>query len=159
MSPGKSLEDMYAKVMKKKQQRDTMNEEEPGIGSSSNSFTLDPAASNIAAVPKARRKLSLIEQNRASWSSHDPVEIRKRETTVGVVSSSSTNDNSEFDDGYEAVMNVSQVKRVSAPPIDANYETLRPLHHSNTTGVTRNGIDAVPIYSMPFKHRQVGLLK
>ncbi|XP_014468478.1 PREDICTED: uncharacterized protein LOC106741216 isoform X2 [Dinoponera quadriceps] len=69
LSVGKSLEDMYAKVMKKKREVDEQND-------------AHPAASNNLLYPEATaacRKLSLIEISRASWCSHESVEIQKKE--------------------------------------------------------------------------------
>ncbi|XP_014232556.1 uncharacterized protein LOC106656246 isoform X1 [Trichogramma pretiosum] len=147
VTPGKSLEDMYAKVMKKK---GSGNEEE---GSPIN-YSVEPAHSASGVTSKARRKLSLIEPNRASWSSHESGEVFKREQPSAVKNV----EDAEFDDGYEAVMASGKNKRLSAPVVDANYETIRPVHHPCNMPSTssRNGVDSsMPIYSMPFKHRQI----
>lgn len=165
VSIGKSLEDMYAKVMKKK--RESSGEDlitSPSSALKNCSFEASP--SSIASIPStsrelppsARRKLNLIDSSRASWSSHDSVEILKQEpdaTTLRVqeqrelrVSEEAYNEGLVFDHDYEAVVNSMMG--------NANYETLRPLPQAGASGV-RNGVDAMPIYAMPFKHRQVNL--
>ena len=174
VSSGKSLEDMYAKVIKKKKDVDEMHAEVTAVGST---FKCD------ASVP--RRKLSLIEVSRASWSSHESVEIQKREQESSHNLPAETNlnyynikddflrvtrsievdvinSNLETDDGYEAV----DSNRKSIPLAiansnnDPNYEMLRPQYsrdlnlqgHPNTATGNEN---TLPIYSLPFKHRQV----
>lgn len=164
---GKSLEDMYAKVMKKKRENNgddlttspTAAIKSFSFESSPNSSASNPSSSKEPST-SARRKLSLIDSNRASWSSHDSVEILKREldTMLTVqeqrelrINKEPPNDDLAFDHDYEAVVN----SLIGS----ANYETLSPLPQSaNTAPVasgSRNGIDALPIYAMPFKHRQV----
>ncbi|XP_032454368.1 uncharacterized protein LOC100118022 isoform X4 [Nasonia vitripennis] len=161
VSSGKSLEDMYAKVMKKK--RESVDDDLTASPTSGLpvGFSLETsaAAAVISSGSGARRKLSLIEVSRASWSSHDSVEILKREPDTVVASVEHNNGVEPFDDefdldhGYEAVAGGGG-KRLSAPSVDANYETLRPLNSASSS--SRNGIDTqLPIYSMPFKHRQV----
>lgn len=161
VSSGKSLEDMYAKVMKKK--RESVDDDLTASPTSGlpMGFTLETSttAAVISSGTGARRKLSLIEVSRASWSSHDSVEILKREPDTVVASVEQNNgvepfeDEFDLDHGYEAVV-AGGGKRLSAPTVDANYETLRPLNSASSS--SRNGIDTqLPIYSMPFKHRQV----
>ncbi|XP_058800652.1 uncharacterized protein LOC131669639 isoform X2 [Phymastichus coffea] len=152
---GKSLEDMYAKVMKKK--RDSVEDE------------LNSAASTsgVAPVQDPRRKHSLIEVNRASWSSHDSAEVLKRESDVVAlivneqhqlrINGQTFDEEFDLDHGYESVATDKTVlgKRMSAPTGDATYETLRPSTSTGASPPPRNGGDALPIYAMPFKHRQV----
>lgn len=171
LSVGKSLEDMYAKVMKKKRE---VEEQQSDPHPSSNS--LHPDAN-------ACRKLSLIEISRASWCSHESVEIQKKEpdaahypATSGIASNfHDESDTSrlpkadadavlsrlELDHGYEAVDSGSgkrnSATRDAANASDPNYEILRPQcsrendYPSNSISA-RNSTDA---YSVPFKHRQV----
>ncbi|XP_024938397.1 uncharacterized protein LOC107265003 isoform X4 [Cephus cinctus] len=178
VSSGKSLEDMYAKVVKKK--RDTEDEVQDAaiVGN----------ANQNSEMPLPNRKLSLIEISRASWSSHDSVEIQKREPEGSHFAATNPTGNfhnevdidylkiqrksegdasrstSGFDHGYEAV----DTTRKSAPVTrtisgnDPNYEVLRPQysrvedsHHQGNSKVIRNGIDVLPMYSLPFKHRQI----
>ncbi|XP_023248292.1 uncharacterized protein LOC106644996 [Copidosoma floridanum] len=145
----KSLEDMYAKVIKKK--RDVKNHEDS------------------ESVSNSVKKLSLIEMSRASWSSHDSVEILKRESDVSIhvvneqqsqqqqlrVNGDIYNDVFDMNHDYAAVMD----KRFSDPGSDANYETLRPLTLNSAAGPgasnPRNEVDTIPIYSLPFKPRQI----
>ncbi|XP_033226436.1 uncharacterized protein LOC117178957 isoform X2 [Belonocnema kinseyi] len=173
---GKSLEDMYAKVIKKKREVEEMHSDTAATGSA---FNCD------VSVP--RRKLSLIEVSRASWSSHESVEIQKREqdnshhfpaeinpnfqdakddytrvlrSTEVDVSTSTV----EVDHGYEAVDSSRKPTPIVAPasnPSNApDYEMLRPQysrdpsHQPHPSAGTRNG-EALPIYALPFKHRQV----
>ncbi|CAK9830468.1 hypothetical protein ANTRET_LOCUS7632 [Anthophora retusa] len=72
LSSGKSLEDMYAKVMKKK--KDVESEEQTDAHSNSHG-----SLHSEVLVVGSGRKLSLVEVNRISWSSHDSMEIQKRE--------------------------------------------------------------------------------
>lgn len=179
LSVGKSLEDMYAKVMKKKREVEEQNDVHP------------PASSNALHVEaNACRKLSLIEISRASWCSHESVEIQKKEPESAhypTANNTATNfhaegDNNssrlpkidvtdgalshlEIDHGYEAV-NSNGGKRNSAArggtaanSSDSNYETLRPQcsrendYQPSGSMSARDGMDAA--YPVPFKHRQV----
>lgn len=180
---GKSLEDMYAKVMKKKREVEEQNDVHP--------------ASNNVLYPEATacRKLSLIEISRASWCSHESVEIQKKEPDpahyLAVAAGTATNfhtegDNNssrlpkvdatdavvlsqlEIDHGYEAVDNSNNAKRSfsvrgatsSNSNSDPNYEMLRPQcsrenDYQTTGGGTISVRDGTEAYSVPFKHRQV----
>lgn len=178
---------MYAKVMKKK--RDI----EENIG-----FEVVPGASNhgpeVAVSTRetpSNRKLSLVEISRASWSSHDSVEIQKREpeATHSNLLNSVDVFNAEMDlefskiartyeldspslsnvetDGYEPLASRNKPHQTTVAQNscsgqnDPNYEMLRPQSFpasppaAKPNNVTRNGIDVLPIYSLPFKHRQV----
>lgn len=171
LSVGKSLEDMYAKVMKKKREVEEQN---------------DPASNNVLHPESTTsRKLSLIEISRASWCSHESVEIQKKEPDYPATSSTATNfhtesDSSssrlpkidvadgalprlEIDHGYEAVnpngsKRNSTARGVATNSSDPNYEMLRPQclrendYQTSSTISARDGIDT---YSVPFKHRQV----
>lgn len=160
--------------MKKK--RESADDELQASPSSSSSTGTASRPDLLPTNSAARRKLSLIEVSRASWSSHDSVEILRREPTAAEEQQVRLNGDilDEFelmDHGYEAVVTTSG-KRLSVP--DANYETLRPRSQaaaaaaavvvvagSGTTvaaASSRNGVDPMPIYSLPFKHRQVGLV-
>lgn len=182
LSVGKSLEDMYAKVMKKKREIDEQNDVHP--------------ASNSILYPEATacRKLSLIEISRASWCSHESVEIQKKEPDSAhypiAASNVATNfhtegDNNpsklpkaeatdaavlshlEIDHGYEAVNNSNSAKRSSSVRgatssnlnSDSNYEMLRPQCSREgdyqATGAMSSTRDNTEAYSVPFKHRQV----
>ncbi|XP_070166520.1 uncharacterized protein [Polyergus mexicanus] len=172
LSVGKSLEDMYAKVMKKKkeieeQQNDTHLNSNNVLHSEANTF----------------RKLSL-EVSRASWCSHESVEIQKKEPDLvyySVTSSNMCNFNVENDNNilrlpkvdmdvahlkidheYETV-NSNNSKRNSitrsdtATSSDLNYNMLRPqcsreIDFQSTSILARNSTDT---YSILFKHRQV----
>ncbi|XP_011162275.1 uncharacterized protein LOC105197515 isoform X2 [Solenopsis invicta] len=175
LSPGKSLEDMYAKVIKKKreieeQQNDTHPSSSNGLHSETNT-----------------KKLSLIEISRASWCSHESVEIQKKELDVvhySITGNSTINNfneesnnstsirmpkididvtlsRSEFDHEYEAVnssnIQGNSIARVVANLSNPNYESLRSQcsqendYQSNSISVKSNA----DVYSMPFKHRQV----
>ncbi|XP_066598045.1 uncharacterized protein [Prorops nasuta] len=181
LSTGKSLEDMYAKVMKKKKDIDEQE---------TTSF------SNIC--PETSRKLSLIEISRASWSSHDSVEIQKKEldshhsgnNSLHYSSNNSAHYNAnssslysgsnstfhieeklraeeEFsglkDYGYEAVMTTRKSLPANygtkAESPDPNYEVLHPQSTKNSNyannASARNGTDSLATYSVPFKHRQI----
>jgi len=175
LSTDKSLEDMYAKVMKKKKEI----EEQPNDTHLSFNNALHSETN-------ACKKLNLIEISRASWCSHESVEIQKKEsdlvhysTTSNFSTSNYTEDNNgislrlpkidvdvssshlEFNHEYEAVnSNNSQrtsVARVVANSSISNYEMLRPQcsrendYQSNSISVKNN----TDIYSAPFKHRQV----
>lgn len=176
LSVGKSLEDMYAKVMKKKREVEE-NDVHPA---SSNALHVDAAAS---------KKLSLIEISRASWCSHESVEIQKKEldsahypTTTNFhnesdnsssrlpkidVTDKSSNALShlKIDHGYEAV-NSNSGKRnsavrcaTSANSSDLNYDRLRPQcsrennHQAGGSMSARDCVDDYPVVS--YKHRQV----
>lgn len=146
---------MYAKVMKKK--RDSVDDE----------LNLAPSTSGTATARDPRRKHSLIEVNRASWSSHDSVEILKRESDVAnliVKEQQQLRINGEplceefdFDHGYESVVadKTTPNKVMTTPSGDTTYEILRPSSSAGATALSRNGGDTLPIYAMPFKHRQV----
>ncbi|KAJ8675038.1 hypothetical protein QAD02_010824 [Eretmocerus hayati] len=137
VSLGKSLEDMYAKVMKKK--RDSGEDEMTSTPSPSArlSHNLDQPSTSRD-VSTARRKLSMIDPI------HDPVEPHRRQSEQ--INGRVFDNEFDFDNGYEAV--------VGATASSANYETLRPLPQPVAVSL-RNGGDSMPIYSMPFKHRQV----
>lgn len=183
LSVGKSLEDMYAKVMKKKREVEEQNDAQP--------------ASNSVLYPEATacRKLSLIEISRASWCSHESVEIQKKEPDPAhysvAVSGAPTNFHTEgdgnssrlpkadatdapvlshleIDHGYEAVNNTNSGKRSSSARgatssnSDPNYEMLRPqcsrendYQTTGGSGVVSSVKDGAETYSVPFKHRQV----
>lgn len=151
LSVGKSLEDMYAKVMKKKREVEEQNDAHSAIASNN---VLYPEATT------ACRKLSLIEISRASWCSHESVEIQKKEPDPAahypvVTTGAATNfhieadpsrlpkadaadaavpPHLEIDHGYEAVDNSNSSKRSSSARgavssssnTDPNYEMLRP---------------------------------
>ncbi|XP_057339143.1 uncharacterized protein LOC130676714 isoform X1 [Microplitis mediator] len=163
--PGKSVEDMYAKVLKKK--RDS---EEEYLGSN--------APVNDAQIPG--KKLNLVEISRASWSSHDSVEINKREPEIRVsvppdilnlesaIEFSAVARKYELDrvtpDHVFEPMNTQRTINSVSEPNDPNYEMLRPpysrtedskLLSSQPSTSMRNGIDVLSFYSVPFKHRQV----
>ena len=173
---GKSLEDMYAKVIKKKRDVEEIPVDVVATGSAINCD---------ASVP--RRKLSLIEVSRASWSSHESVEIQKREQENSNHFPAETNPNFhntkddymrvlrstevdviitnlEVDHGYEAVDSSRKSKPIVRTNLntnnDPNYEMLRPQysrdpsHQAHPSTSTRNS-ETLPIYSQPFKHRQV----
>lgn len=173
LSAGKSLEDMYAKVIKKKKEiEDQQNDAHPNSNNALHSET------------NTCRKLSLIEISRASWCSHESVEIQKKEpdlvhystTSNSIVSNFHIEDNNgtslklsnveadilshlEFDHEYEAVNNSQRnsITRVVANSSNSNYEMLRPQcsrdndYQSNSVSAKNN----TDIYSMSFKHRQV----
>ncbi|XP_012271304.1 uncharacterized protein LOC105694832 [Orussus abietinus] len=176
VSSGKSLEDMYAKVIKKKK------ELEDGTldGQTSTSTT---SSTDVSSFPC--RKLSLVEISRASWSSHDSVEIQKREpeplqhsnalSSQGVAGVEVVDQDQpaaprkcdltarrlslELDHGYEAVsssrMSIPITRSISRN--DPNYEVLRPQYskdeHQVGSSAARNG-DLLAMYSTSLKHRQ-----
>ncbi|XP_034938342.1 uncharacterized protein [Chelonus insularis] len=167
LASGKSVEDMYAKVMKKK--RDS---EEESCPRSSNNVQGEN--------PSQEKKMNLVEISRASWSSHDSVEIHKREPEVNRTSNVpmevlNTESTIEFnvvgrkyeldrltpEDIFEPINNQRSIGSIGAN--DPNYEMLRPLFSrgedskpiTQPTTSMRNGIDVLPFYSVPFKHRQV----
>lgn len=173
LSVGKSLEDMYAKVMKKKREiEDQQNDVNPNSNNVLHSET------------NGCRKLSLIEISRASWCSHESVEIQKKEPDLvhcsiannSIVSNfhvEGNNDislrlskadadvpsNLKFDHEYEDVNNSqgNSVATVVANSSNPNYEMLRPQcsrendYQSNSISVKNN----TDVYTVPFKHRQV----
>lgn len=172
LSAGKSLEDMYAKVMKKKKEIEEQQNDSPSSNNALHSET------------NTCRKLSLIEISRASWCSHESVEIQKKEpdlvstnnSTISNFHAEGNNSTSlrlpkvdadvisshlEFDHEYEAVnSNNSQrnsVTRIVANSSNPNYEMLRLQclqendYQSDSISVKNNS----DTYSTPFKHRQV----
>ncbi|XP_029156982.1 uncharacterized protein LOC114929581 isoform X1 [Nylanderia fulva] len=167
LSMGKSLEDMYAKVMKKRKE---VEEQQNDTHSNSNNLLHSEANSY--------RKLSL-EVSRASWCSHESVEIQKKEpdlTYYSVTSNNKSNfhvdnDNntlrlpkvdtdavhSKIDHEYETV-NSNSSKRNSIvrgdTHSDSSYNMLRSqcsrdIDFQNTS---KNSTD---VYSASFKHRQI----
>lgn len=128
------------------------------------------------------RKQSLIEISRASWCSHESVEIQKKEsdlvhystTNNSIVSNFHTEGNTslklpkidadvslhlEFDHEYEAVNNSQRnsVSKVVANSSNPNYEMLRPQcsrenDYQSNSISVKNNTD---VYSTLFKHRQV----
>lgn len=154
VASGKSLEDMYAKVMKKK--RDS---EEDTLG-------------NYQGDPPRLKKQTVMEISRASWSSHDSVEIQKKEPEAGAsnVPDTLNMDSIEFakvariyeldttpEYSFEDLSGRSAQVMGSGASNDPNYEMLRPqsLRVDEGSGTLRNGVDVLPFYSVPFKHRQV----
>lgn len=175
VSLGKSLEDMYAKVVKKKRDFD---DEQSDVTASS-------GYSHHSEIPVLNRKHSLVEVSRASWSSHGSIEIQKKDLELlhhFIVGNTNANFHNEaetssskasvkqteivasdsgLDPGYEAV-NINRKNSTTVGTVsdsDPNYEVLRPQfsrESNNRNSVTlRNGIDTPPVYSTPFKHRQV----
>ncbi|XP_076766302.1 uncharacterized protein LOC143433071 [Xylocopa sonorina] len=184
LSNGKSLEDMYAKVVKKKKGSAEEQQQNDGYG----------------------RKPSFVEINRCSWSSHDSVELQKKESEflaggntfhldADVLMKSSTSSSRTDDDadatnfllghhGYEPV-------NTDLPSIvrsDPNYEVLRPVNpvsdyqQASTAAISispQNNTDlptvppslssssavlaaastcnssSISSYIVPFKHRQI----
>lgn len=183
LSNEKSLEDMYAKVMKKKKDGEEQQNE---AHSSSHSIL----SSEIIVPSGTFRKPSLVEMNRVSWSSHDSMELQKKESdsahyatasnnSVGnfhsditVLKSARSNENADsknfgVEHGYEAV--AVDLPKTNSTTIrescDPNYETLRSqqysgknadYHQSGGTAATavRNGTDLPTAYTVPFKPRQ-----
>ncbi|XP_018314518.1 uncharacterized protein [Mycetomoellerius zeteki] len=173
LSAGKSLEDMYAKVMKKKKEiEEQQNDAHPSFNNVLHSET------------NACRKLSLIEISRASWCSHESVEIQKKESDFVHCSTNSSSTTSNFyaesnkgtplkvpkddadvislhlesDHEYEAVNSNSQrnsVARIVMNSFNSNYDILRQQssqENENNSISMKNNTD---IYSTPFKRRQV----
>ncbi|XP_018394672.1 PREDICTED: uncharacterized protein LOC108773387 [Cyphomyrmex costatus] len=171
LSAGKSLEDMYAKVMKKKKEiEEQQNEAHPSFNNILHSET------------NTCRKLSLIEISRASWCSHESVEIQKKESDfvhcptnsnstsnfyvesnkgtslkVSKKGENETSAHSEFDHEYEAVNSNSQTNsaRIVMNSFNPNYDVLHPqsLRENESNSVSmKNNTDT---YAKPFKHRQV----
>ena len=143
LSSGKSLEDMYAKVMKKKKDVEEQTEAHPN----------SHAGLHPEIVIASCRKLSLVEINRTSWSSHDSTEMQKKEIDSAAQCSNTSNSSvgiiqpeadvptlpriedepqesaSVADHGYEAVSSGSDLSKKNAMcrvPCDPNYEVLRP---------------------------------
>ena len=135
---GKSLEDMYAKVMKKKRENDDYQQSH-----------LENATASVSSIFNSEQTKGTahfehchFEKNRTSWSSHDSNEIHKHIMLK-------ENLNGEFDAGYEAVSDPKFNMRRSSAPSDADYETLRP------PGKSRNSLITLPAYSQPIKQRQI----
>lgn len=171
LSVGKSLEDMYAKVMKKKKE---IEEQQNDIHLNSNNVLHSEA--------NTCRKLSL-EVSRASWCSHESVEIQKKEPDLAYYSVTSNNtcnlnvenDNNilrlpkidmdtahlNIDHEYE-IVNSNNSKRNSiargdtTTSSDLNYilrpQCSREIDFQSTSILARNSADT---YSISFKHRQV----
>ncbi|KMQ90107.1 dentin sialophospho isoform x2 [Lasius niger] len=168
LSMGKSLEDMYAKVMKKRKEV-----EEQQNDTHSNSTNVPHSETNTC------RKLSL-EVSRASWCSHESVEIQKKEPDLTYYSVTSSNTNNfhvendnntlrlskvdtdaahlKIDHEYETV-NSNNSKRNSIArgdthTSDLNYNILRSQcsREIDFQSTSRNSMDA---YSTSFKHRQI----
>ncbi|XP_029034349.2 uncharacterized protein LOC114871920 isoform X1 [Osmia bicornis bicornis] len=179
LSNEKSLEDMYAKVMKKKKDGEEQQNEAHSI-----------LSSEIVVSSGTFRKPSLVEINRVSWSSHDSMELQKKESDsahyaatsnnsignfhsdIAVLKSVRNNENADsknfgVEHGYEAVAvdlpkNNPTTIRESCDP---NYETLRSQQYSGknvdyhqsagaATAAVRNGTDLPTAYTVPFKPRQ-----
>ncbi|KAG7213763.1 hypothetical protein KM043_002986 [Ampulex compressa] len=177
-SMGKSLEDMYAKVMKRKRDVEEQNE--------AHSILSNPPP-HAEAPNTTGRKLSLVEISRASWSSHDSVEVQKKEPdpmSYGTTCASSVNfhneiegsaklvrvadqdastSNFEIDHGYEAVSSGCKKNSLgrAVSSSDPNYEMLRPQcardndYQSNATSQRSAADSTLSAYAVPFKHRQV----
>ncbi|KYN17417.1 PREDICTED: uncharacterized protein LOC108763248 isoform X1 [Trachymyrmex cornetzi] len=173
LSAGKSLEDMYAKVMKKKKE---IEEQQNDAHSSFNNV--------LHSETNACRKLSLIEISRASWCSHESVEIQKKESDFVHCSTNNSSTTSNFyaesnkgtplkvpkddadvislhlesDHEYEAVNSNGQrnsVARIVMNSFNSNYDILRQQssqENENNSISMKNNTD---IYSTPFKRRQV----
>ncbi|KOC68947.1 hypothetical protein WH47_09504 [Habropoda laboriosa] len=150
LSSGKSLEDMYAKVMKKK--KDVESEEQSDAHSNSHG-----SLHSEVLIVGSGRKPSLVEVNRISWSSHDSMEIQKKESDFVAAVTAATTTTSDLslkaspspsstritseeadtsnhgflptgdDHGYEAV-NADLAKKhpTIRETCDPNYEILRP---------------------------------
>ncbi|XP_076239851.1 uncharacterized protein LOC143182615 isoform X2 [Calliopsis andreniformis] len=181
---GKSLEDMYAKVMKKKKEI-----EEQGTDTHTSSHSgLHPEI----IVASASRKLSLVEITTSSWSSHDSMEMQKKEldsiqysvttnSCIGNVQSDldasvlprigddvETSNSLESSHGYEAVHSDLPKKSSSTnrAVCDPNYEILRPQRstgdnddyqqQSNSSSLVsvRNCTDTPVAYTVPFKQHR-----
>jgi len=170
LSVGKSLEDMYAKVMKKRKE---IEEQQNDTQSNSNNV-LHSEASTC-------KKLSL-EISRASWCSHESVEIQKKEPDLAYYSVTSSNTSNfkvendsnvlkpkvdmdaahlKIDHEYETVNSNNgkrnSIARDDTHMSDLNYNMLRPqcsreVDFQSTSILARNSTDT---YSMSFKHRQV----
>ncbi|XP_043802268.1 uncharacterized protein LOC122719981 isoform X3 [Apis laboriosa] len=181
LSSGKSLEDMYAKVMKKKKD---VEEQQNDAHSSSQGIL----HSEIFV-----RKPSFVENNRISSSSHDSMEIQKKESDsvdngnldedILVKSSSSLfksgddEDSSNFQLGhnYEPMNDLQTRHSTIRESCDPNYEMLCPQERvsvdtisdyqqndssvsislRNNTDLPTTSISPSSSYSKPFKHRQI----
>lgn len=164
---------MYAKVIKKKKEIEDQQSD------------VHPNANNaLYSETNTCRKLSLIEISRASWCSHESVEIQKKEsdlvhystTSNSIASNFHIEDNNgtslklsnvdvdvpshlDFNHEYEAVNNSQRnsITKVVANSSNPNYEMLRP-QCSRENDYQSNSVSMknnTDIYSMPFKHRQV----
>ncbi|KZC09047.1 PREDICTED: protein P200 [Dufourea novaeangliae] len=167
LSNGKSLEDMYAKVMKKKKDQTEDQQTDP-------QSTLHH---EVAAVTLAR-KPSFVEPNRTSWSSHESTEVQRKELDFGScsLSNSSASNNVRvvietpklstvggeniaepsmepkftLDYGYEAVVAGDPSKK-NPTTRDPNYEPVRSQSRplvDNTTTLPPAG------YSLSVRQRQ-----
>ncbi|KAK9305093.1 hypothetical protein QLX08_003778 [Tetragonisca angustula] len=136
LSSGKSLEDMYAKVMKKK--KDVEEQQNDMHLNSQGSLHSDTF------VVGAVRKSSLIENNKIASSSHDSMEMQRKESDSDVnnfhleadvlmksssPSSSRTGDGFDslsfaLDHGYEGINN--DLLKKHSTSCDSNYEVLCP---------------------------------
>ncbi|XP_043509582.1 probable serine/threonine-protein kinase nek3 isoform X2 [Frieseomelitta varia] len=170
LSSGKSLEDMYAKVMKKK--KDVEEQQNDMHLNSQGSLHSDTF------VVGAVRKSSLIENNKIASSSHDSMEMQRKESDSDVnnfhleadvlmksssPSSSRTGngfDSSSFalDHGYEGINN--DLLKKHSTGCDSNYEVLCPQQHltmdtaadhqqtSSSISISlRNNVNLLPITS------------
>lgn len=165
---GKSLEDMYAKVMKKRKE---VEEQQNDTHSNSNNI-LHSEASTC-------RKLSL-EVSRASWCSHESVEIQKKEPDLAYYSVTSSNTSNFHVENDNNTLKLSKVDTDDAAhsKIDHEYETVNSNNskrnsiargdmHSDSScnmlrsqcsreidfqNTSRNSTDT---YSTSFKHRQI----
>ncbi|XP_053981109.1 uncharacterized protein LOC128877643 isoform X1 [Hylaeus volcanicus] len=164
LSNGKSLEDMYAKVMKKKKEGEEQSDAQISLHTA-----------EVVTAPS--RKLSLVEINRTSWSSHESTEIQKKEldsTYYSVSNNSIGNTDLEPDipkigkivcddvdadvsvsaspeasknkgHGYEALnSDISKKNSLIRTSCDPNYEVLRPqrLIANDTDYRTNNVVSA-----------------
>jgi len=163
---------MYAKVMKKKKEIEEQQND------------AHPSFNNVLhSEMNACRKLSLIEISRASWCSHESVEIQKKESDFVHCSTNSSTTNNfyaesnkgtplkvpkddadvislhlESDHEYEAVNSNSQrnsVARIVMNSFNSNYDILcqQSLQENENNSISMK--NNTDIYSTPFKRRQV----
>ncbi|OAD57106.1 hypothetical protein WN48_02680 [Eufriesea mexicana] len=174
LSNGKSLEDMYAKVMKKKkdveeQQNDT------------HSISQGNLHSELFDVNSVQKPCLIESNNKVLLCSHDSMEIQKEEPDIlndnnlhqsaeesiksycSTFRSSNDTDPVHFqlDHGYET-MESDFLKKHSMvrESCDPNYQVLcpqqspppAPVSSSSSTSIFSSSL---PSYSVPFKHRQI----
>lgn len=142
---GKTLDEMYAKVIKKRKDDETCPPE--------------PVSATVFNFEHVSRKHSVTDANHNSGSGYEVAENLKSEykatTPKPNRSKPETERTSKVEHNYK-----STDKRCSVPfqrstyECDPTYETLP--HAKKEPGVLlRNGVDSGDVYSVPFKNRQV----
>ncbi|XP_017885331.1 uncharacterized protein LOC108628122 [Ceratina calcarata] len=146
LSNGKSLEDMYAKVMKKK--KDTEEQQNDAYPAHAVHGYVHCETLVVGAV----RKPSLVEGSRISWSSHDSTELQKKESdhldteVVTRSSLSSTSSSSSRADNANAALFPAR------DACDPNYEPLYAQQRVGQDTASNHQSSKLPTASVPLRN-------